>query len=169
MWNPGLDNNDRTLIEVYNNFFNRYHQNDIPWQVKWVENPAYWCSLKGSVDLFSHDCIHILLGIGNRPEEETFVIGMTMGSHPKLGKWEINIYRILSQYFYPKEYKFTRQHLDMYDIGISTARAMGIMNLSTMDFRKCKGWNLGDLRKEIKVNVNTLKDIYSKYYPSRSM
>lgn len=166
MWNPGLNNDHLTLREVYDDFIDRYHQEDIPWQVKWVENPHYKLALSGAVDLYTHDCIHILLGRGDRPDEETFVIGATMGSDPNLKAWEIKAYRWLSRYFYPDEYKFSYQDLFMFNIGIYTARAMGITNLSEIHFKKYEHCELGELRKKLWVNSDLLKAVYSRHYPS---
>lgn len=166
MWSPGLDNDNLTLREVYDTFSDRYHQDEIPWQVKWVENPRSRFALSGAADLYTHDCIHILLGRGDRPDEETFVIGFTMGSDPKLKGWEMKVYRWLSRYFYPNEFKFSYQDLFMYNIGVYSARAMGIANLSKVDFRKYEDWLLGDLRAEMWVNSELLKSIYERHYPS---
>ena len=56
-------------------------QEDIPFIIKLVENPKYDVGLfAGYVDLFTHDCIHVLLGRGLLIKDEAFVIGYTMGS-----------------------------------------------------------------------------------------
>mgnify|MGYP001799377516 CR=1 FL=1 len=165
MWNPGLDNDHLTLQEVFDNFLDRYHQDDMPWQVKWIENPKYKFAFSGAVDLYTHDCIHILLGIGNRPDEETFVIGFTMGSSPNLKGWEMKAYRWLSQHFYPEEYKFSYQDLTTFNIGVYTAKAMGIEDLSNVPFKEYEQEKLGDIRKRLGVESDLLKSIYKRHYP----
>ncbi len=165
MWNPGLDNDHLTLREVYDNFIDRYHQDEIPWQVKWVENPNYRFSMSGAVDLYTHDCIHIILGRGDRPDEETFVIGVTMGSDPNLKAREMKLYRWLSRHFYPDEYKFSYQDLFMYNIGVYTARAMGLTNLSLVKFKNYEDRKLGEIREELMINSILLKSIYARHYP----
>ena len=50
-------------------------QGDIPFIIKLIENPKYDIGLfAGYVDLFTHDCIHVLLGRGLLPKDEAFVM-----------------------------------------------------------------------------------------------
>ena len=53
----------------------------MPLIIKLVENPNYKTSklFGGAVDLFTHDCIHVLLGRGLLPKDEAFVIGVLWG------------------------------------------------------------------------------------------
>ena len=57
-------------------------QDSIPLIIKLVENPKYFTSrlFTGAVNLFTHDCIHIVLDRGLLVKDEAFVIGYTMGS-----------------------------------------------------------------------------------------
>ena len=59
----------------------KLRQENIPLIIKLVENPNYNTSklFGGAVDLFTHDCVHVLLGRGLLVKDEAFVIGYTMG------------------------------------------------------------------------------------------
>ena len=69
-------------------------QEDVPLVIKLTENPKYISSklFTGAVDLFSHDCIHVLLGRGLLTKDEAFVIGYTMGSAKKMRRWRRNLF-----------------------------------------------------------------------------
>ena len=69
-------------------------QEDVPLIIKLTENPKYFTSklFTGAVDLFTHDCIHVLLGRGVLPKDEAFVIGYTMGSGKKMRRWRRNLF-----------------------------------------------------------------------------
>ena len=75
-------------------------QEDVPLIIKLVENPKYKTSqiFSGAVDLFTHDCIHVLLGRGLLPKDEAFVIGYTMGSAKKMTRWRRNLFMFCCKY-----------------------------------------------------------------------
>ena len=72
-----------TVLEGMQEF--KLAQEDVPLIIKLTENPKYFTSklFTGAVDLFTHDCIHVILGRGLLPKDEAFVIGYTMGSGKK--------------------------------------------------------------------------------------
>ena len=75
-------------------------QSDVPLIIKLVENPNYKSSniFTGAVDLFTHDCIHTVLGRGLLVKDEAFVIGYTMGSSKKMKRWRRNLFMFISKY-----------------------------------------------------------------------
>ena len=83
-------------------------QEDVPLIIKLTENPNYFTSkiFTGAVDLFSHDCIHILLGRGVLPKDDAFVIGYTMGSSKRMKRWRRNLFLWVAKNLYPEGYKF---------------------------------------------------------------
>ena len=83
-WVPEGDKKLSAFIKEMEPF--KLCQEDVPLIIKLVENPKYFTSklFTGAVDLFTHDCIHVLLGRGLLPKDEAFVIGYTMGSGKKM-------------------------------------------------------------------------------------
>ena len=75
-------------------------QDDVPLVIKLTENPKYAIArfFGGALDLFSHDCIHVLLGRGLLVKDEAFVIGYTMGSSKKMKRWRRNLFMFISKY-----------------------------------------------------------------------
>ena len=86
----------------------KLNQEEVPLIIKLVENPNYKTSqiFSGAVDLFTHDCIHVLLSRGLLPKDEAFVIGYTMGSARKMTRWRRNLFMFCCKYLYPEGYKF---------------------------------------------------------------
>ena len=81
---------DGQLCEVLDKMFDfKLHPKDVPLIIKLTENPKYSSSrvFTGAVDLFTHDCIHVLLGRGLLLKDEAFVIGYTMGSAKRMKRW----------------------------------------------------------------------------------
>ena len=91
-WVPKGDKKLKTFIKEMEPF--KLHQEDVPLIIKLVENPNYATSklFTGAVDLFTHDCIHALLGRGLLPKDEAFVIGFTMGSTKKMSRWRKSLF-----------------------------------------------------------------------------
>jgi hypothetical protein len=81
-WDPGLDNDGLTLCSVYDGM-PKDGADAVPWYVRLLENPRSPVALPGAIDLFGHDCLHIVLGRGLLAQDEAFVIGYTMGSAPR--------------------------------------------------------------------------------------
>ena len=93
-WHHPLSNDGSTLQSVLGTMRDfKLAQQDIPFIIKATENPKYITSklFTGAVDLFSHDCIHVLLGRGLLVKDEAFVIGYTMGSGKKMSRWRRNL------------------------------------------------------------------------------
>ena len=57
-------NNLKTVLDGMKEF--KLAQEDVPLIIKLTENPKYFTSklFTGAVDLFTHDCIHVILGRG---------------------------------------------------------------------------------------------------------
>ena len=86
-WYPQIERcKEMTLKQSLNEMENfKLRQEEVPFVIQLVENPRYDVGLfAGNVDLFTHDCIHVLLGRGLLVKDEAFVIGYTMGSTNKM-------------------------------------------------------------------------------------
>ena len=94
-WHHPLSKGSDKLTDVLNGMQDfKLCPEDVPLIIKLTENPKYFTSklFTGAVDLFTHDCIHVVLGRGLLPKDEAFVIGYTMGSGKKMSRWRRNLF-----------------------------------------------------------------------------
>ena len=81
-WHHPISRGSSSLSKVLGGMQDfKLSQDDVPLIIKLTENPKHATArfFGGAVDLFSHDCIHVLLGRGLLVKDEAFVIGYTMG------------------------------------------------------------------------------------------
>ena len=160
-WIPGLDNDEMTLGEVLADLPGN-DPADISIIVKLLENPKSPIALKGAVTLERHDCIHILLGRGLLNQDEAFVIGYTMGTSKDISKLEEFIFKTVSVYLYPKQYRFNEKHLKVYKMGLEMGKKSSVEKIYEFPFEDYHDWRLGDLRNKLGINKEHLKETYRK-------
>lgn len=155
-WNPESYKDNILLKEAYldfSNFTTTNIQNDIPLIVRFFENPKYdkyrFNRLKGSISLFNHDILHILLKQNMDMNAEAFVIGYTMGNANKNTFFDIWLYKIVSQYLFPKQYRFSKKHLIYFDKGFKLGTNNSFKNIHQIDFKKYFHKSLREIRKEL--------------------
>ena len=139
----------------------RLSQEDVPLIIKLVENPKYFTSrlFTGAVDLFTHDCIHILLGRGVLLKDEAFVIGYTMGSSQKMKRWRRNLFMFCTKYLYPEGYKFGEEERFVFNMGVY-AGSKCKKDLSTFDFKEHLDKHPNEIRGLMEVSVQFLESCY---------
>ena len=140
----------QTLINVYQQA-NLNQQFEIPFIIRLFENPCSPIALPGKISLHNHDCLHIILGMGVTPREEAFIIGFTMGNDDKTKGWHVRLFKLLSRFIYPTEYKFGIQDLEIFDLGYSYGRRLRYRNLNQMDFSWFYDLKIADIRKIIGI------------------
>tara|TARA_R100001377_G_scaffold77901_1_gene55403 strand:- start:97 stop:669 length:573 start_codon:yes stop_codon:yes gene_type:complete len=136
-------------------------QSDVPLLVKLVENPKYDIGLfAGYVDLFSHDCIHAILGRGLAVKDEAFVIGYTMGSTKRMARWRRNLFMFCAKHLYPEGYKFGEdERLVFYNAVMAGSKCPS--DLSKVDFRHflcCTPWHI---RLKLGIDEYLVESCYS--------
>jgi hypothetical protein len=102
-WHHPLSKGNSLLHNVLDSMSQfKLKQEEVPLVIKLVENPKHKTSklFTGAVDLFTHDCIHVVLGRGLLPKDEAFVIGYTMGSSKKMKRWRRNLFMFICKYLY---------------------------------------------------------------------
>lgn len=158
-WNPGLNNDDLTLREVYESLPG-YSQSEISWLVRALENPKSPFALTGAIDLFGHDCVHVLLGRGLLAQDEAFVIGFTMGTRKRLPRWQRNFFKFATQKLYPKEYRFDDNDLKIFDLGVECGIKSPCKEIYKVDFRPMLDWPLGKVRETVGIDKQLLLEAY---------
>ena len=160
-WNPGLDNDHLTLAEVMDTL-PASDPNDVPWQVKLLENPDGWFAFPGAISLMRHDCIHILLGRGLRPQDEAFVIGFTMGASKRVKNWQYRVFKWATKHFYPKPWNWTEQDLIAFDLGFAKGEEAAAENLEFFPFERFMDLTIAELRSRLGINAQKLYAVYRK-------
>ena len=138
----------------------RIAPSEVPFIIQLVENPKYDIGLfAGNVDLFTHDSIHVLLGRGLLVKDEAFVIGYTMGSTKKMGRWRKNLFMFCAKYLYPEGYVFGEEERFVFNLGVA-AGSQCPTDLSMVDFHLIQGEDVQQIRKELGINNHLIKACY---------
>jgi hypothetical protein len=142
----------------------RASQDDIPFLVQMVENPAFDIPLldifHGATRLETHDFLHIVLGRGLLPKDEAFTIGFTMGSTDKVGSTEEFLYGIFAKYFYPRSYRFTSEDMRVFRDAVRLGFVSDCRSLAEADFAGYLDKTLDEVRAALGVE----KSLLSAYY-----
>jgi hypothetical protein len=149
---------DATLGDGLDHLHRRLHdlsQSSNPEQplfIRILERPNRFIALPFQIDLFTHDCIHILLGIGTYMHDEAFLIGFTMGNSHRINCFYKEIYKFLTHNLYPKVYGLTRKELLIFDRGYQYGQLIGQQSLDRVDFNALLGIKISTLRKQFNMN-----------------
>ena len=136
-------------------------QEDVPLIIKLTENPKYLSSklFTGAVDLFTHDCIHILLGRGLLVKDEAFVIGYTMGSSKKMRRWRRNLFMFICKYLYPEGYKFGEEERFVFYCGVMAGEKCQT-DLTEVDFKELLDYKVLGIREKLGIDKELLECYY---------
>lgn len=139
-----------------------FKQEDIPFWIWLIENPQSPLSLPGSINLFNHDCLHILLDCGLTLEDEAFVIGFTMGNDPSTRSFHLAIYKFFASFVFPAEYRFTKEHFKFFFAGYDIGREINSNCMHKIDFNKYLDRKIVDLRKDLGIDIIKIRAIREK-------
>jgi hypothetical protein len=158
-WTPKGDKKLSTFLNEMKTW--KLHQEDVPLIIKIVENPKYFTSklFTGAVDLFTHDCIHALLGRGVLPKDEAFVIGYTMGSGKQMARWRRNLFMFCAKYLYPKGYDFGEEERFVFNMAVVAGSKCDV-DLSTVDFTKMLDMRISEIRRDLQISYAIIKHCY---------
>jgi hypothetical protein len=157
-WNPGL--NDTTTLRAAYEQMPGDDASAIPWYVRLLENPSSPVAFPGAIDLFGHDCIHILLGRGTLSPDEAFVLGVTMGASGKLAAWQQQLFTLSAHYLYRSVFKFSRTDCVVFDVAVDFAKNARIRPLDNVPWRELRDRTLGELRASMNIDTDKLITVY---------
>lgn len=135
----------------------------IPFPVWFLENPDSIFPLPGKINLYNHDCLHILLDRGISILDEAFVVGFTMGSDVKTNRFHLAIFKRLSNLFYPQQYRFNREQFRLFDLAFNYARKLKNKNLNYIDFKNYEDKTVGELRKLFGIDLKEVNYLISEF------
>jgi hypothetical protein len=161
-WHHPLSKGTNVLYKVLGGMQDfKLAQEDVPLIIKLTENPNYFTSrlFTGAVDLFAHDCIHVLLGRGLLPKDEAFVIGYTMGSGKRMSRWRRNLFLWVCKYLYPEGYKFGEEERYIFYSGVM-AGSRCKTDLSKVNFEELLDYKIQGIREKLGIDRELLKCHY---------
>lgn len=156
---------EQTLREALNQM-NGDQPSSIPRVVRLLENPASPIALPGNIDLYRHDCLHLLLNRGFSLEDEAFVIGFTMGNDASTRWLHLEIFKLCSWLIYPTPYRFRRAHFRLFHWGVRCGRESRLRNLNRFDFQAYEHKPLGELRHMLGISPALTAVTHSLLPPS---
>ena len=163
-WHVPLFSNGKRLFTVIDEMEGwKLNPKDVPWIIRFFENPrSLLCEFgifPGCVNLFTHDCIHIILGRGILPKDEAFVLGYTMSSTGKLGWLREKIFLFIARWLYPEGYKFYEEEAQVFKWGVLAGKQCDV-DLTKVNFDKLKGMKISYIRELLGVETKFIKICY---------
>jgi hypothetical protein len=158
-WNPGLDNDHLSLRQVLDSMPAATPE-QIPWQIRLLENPSSFVAFPGAITLQRHDAVHALLGRGLSNQDEAFVIGYTMGAASNIRGWQFSIFRFVATRFYPRPYRFKESDLLAFDLGFAQGQRGRARDLHMTPLENMGDIPLSQLRRDLGVDVHALHAAY---------
>jgi hypothetical protein len=159
VWNPRVLGNATRLSDAYRDM-PRDPASRVPFIVRLLENPRSPVSLPGAVDLFTHDCIHLVLERGLLPQDEAFVLGFTMGATRTYRALHVELFTCCARLLYPRPFRFDARDAAVFEHGVRVGNASGSADLSKVDFRAVFNRPLGELRHALGIRSTALAQAY---------
>ena len=158
--NFNIDASNLTLKDCLQNI-NGDEQSDIPFMVWFLENPESIFPLPGKINLYNHDCLHILLDRGMSLLDEAFVVGFTMGSDLKTNQFHVAVFKMLSSSFYPKQYKFNQKQFKLFERAFDYGRKIKVKNINHIDFKAYENKTVWEIRKLFGIDLEEIKQCFA--------
>lgn len=127
-------------------------QADTPLIIWLLENPSSSIALPGKIDLYGHDCLHIILNRGHSPADEAFVLGFTMGNDTQTNWLHQLLFKLCSSTVYPKKYRFSWKDFRFFDAGFIYGRSIQVRNLNRMDLRVYQNRTVSQVREQLGIS-----------------
>ena len=156
LWNPGLDNDGKTLQEVYESM-PELPPEDFRLLNQLIDRPSI---ITENLSMFDQDCLHIVLGRGLLAQDEAFVIGYTMGAATSLKEWEAGIFRLVAKLCYPGTYQFTDDDVKAFKLGVELGGKSSVRQIHEYDFKNQFEKTLGEIREELDIDRDLLLQFY---------
>ncbi|BAY66587.1 hypothetical protein NIES22_67270 [Calothrix brevissima NIES-22] len=132
----------------------------VPFLVWLLENPDSPLPFSGKIDLYRHDCLHLLLERGFSVEDEAFVVGFTMGNDPACKWFHIALFKLISTMLYPQKFRFNKAHLVIFDIGVFYGRKIRTHNLNKLDFKIYENQSLNYIRQDLGIDIDAIQILW---------
>ena len=126
---------------------------DIPWLMWLLENPDSPCCLPGSIGLYNHDCMHLILNQGFTSDNEAFVVGFSMGNDLRTNWLHLAIIKIVSVWIYPQKYRWEPDNVKAFDRGIALGQKTKLKNLNLAMPIEWNDQTLREIRTQLELEI----------------
>ena len=142
----------------------RVHRGEkIPGIVRLIENPVSPLALPGKINLFNHDCLHILLGQDTSLDGEAFLIGFCMGSDKRTRRIHLMVFQLVSRFLYPTMYRFKPQHFVYFDAGFCYGRSLNRRSINLIDFNRVEIGSVDNIREYLGIDLHCVLRVKQEY------
>ena len=128
----------------------------IPFIIWLLENPDSPVALPGCINLYGHDCIHLLLRQGFTSKNEAYVVGFTMGNDVRTNQFHLMIFKFVARALYPEKYRIDASEIEYFERGFELGRKIHVKNLNRFPFSQWQAKTLQDIRIEIGLDTNEI-------------
>jgi hypothetical protein len=128
----------------------------IPFVVWLLENPDSPMALPGNIDLYGHDCIHLLLKQGFTSKNEAYVVGFTMGNDVRVNSLHLLVFKFVARVLYPQKYRLDASELEYFERGFAIGQKIRVKNLNKFEFSQWRSRTLQDIRAEIGLDSSEI-------------
>jgi hypothetical protein len=149
LWNVYPEALERCTLKQAQASLNGDPQASIPLLVWLLENPVSPIALPGAINLFGHDCMHLILKQGFSSAHEAYVVGFTMGNSHGLQDWHLGLIRFAARYLYPKKYRMNAEQMEIFDVGVIAGQDCPMRDLCKIDFQNWAEMTLQEIRSQI--------------------
>jgi hypothetical protein len=123
----------------------------MPFWIWLFENPDSPLSLPGKINLYRHDCLHLLLKKGFHSAGEAYVIGFTMGNDPSTRWLHFTIIKLVTQFLYPHPYRFSKADIEYLNAGFAHGKGARVKGLNQAPFERWQTMTLIKLRQFLEI------------------
>jgi hypothetical protein len=145
---------ERKIGELFTSNFE--FDTKVPLIIWLLENPQSPFALSGKISIENHDYIHILLGRGKSAQDEAFVIGFTMGNDLATTAFDVKILKFFSVFIYPKPFKFTKEDLKVFDLGLMYGRKIRTKNIHKTKMTDYADLSVESVRELFEINFEDI-------------
>jgi hypothetical protein len=136
---------------------------EIPRIVRLLENPSSPIALPGSINLYNHDCLHVLLAQDMSPRGYAFVVGFCMGNDYNTHWLHTIIFKLFSLYIYPQKFRLSFQEFASFDVGFEYGRKIiPKKRINRIDFSQINEYSVAKIRQIIGIREADLKILSRK-------
>ncbi len=154
LWNTYPEALDHLTLAAAHQTLGGFQPKDIPWIVWLLENPASLFALPGNIDLFGHDCIHLLLKKGFSATDEAYILGFMMGNDPNTSWIHLLIFKIAASTLYPSAYRINLKTLIVFDEGYDVGKKVRKKNINQLNFTDIQHKLVKDIRIEMNLHID---------------
>jgi hypothetical protein len=138
------------LENAYAHTFSDVHT-ILPFWVRLLEDSRSPLPFPGQIDLYRHDCLHLLLKRAFSGNDEAYVVGFTLGNDPNTKPWHCYCFKLIAWLLYPPPYRFNREAFWHFDRGVEDGKRVPVQSLNRSPVQDWQTIPVQQLRKMLEL------------------